>query len=61
MKSVIIYIRQKRRGLEEIFEEYKIELVKKPHTLDVYRAMGALVNIEFLIFKTISRARKFHF
>ncbi|TMR80838.1 hypothetical protein [Streptococcus pseudopneumoniae] len=35
------YDKAKLTRFEEIFEEYKIELlIKKLHTLDVYRAMG---------------------
>ena len=35
------YDKAKLTWFEEIFEEYKIELlIKKLHTLDVYRAMG---------------------
>uniref|UniRef100_UPI00156261C7 hypothetical protein n=1 Tax=Streptococcus sp. 4477 TaxID=2582686 RepID=UPI00156261C7 len=35
------YGKAKLMRFEEIFEEYKIELlIKKLHTLDVYRAMG---------------------
>ncbi|WP_205402414.1 hypothetical protein, partial [Streptococcus sp. 1290] len=42
MKSVsYTYGKAKLMRFEEIFEEYKIELlIKKLHTLDVYRAMG---------------------
>ncbi|WP_220042282.1 hypothetical protein, partial [Streptococcus pseudopneumoniae] len=42
MKSVsYTYDKAKLMRFEEIFEEYKIELlIKKLHTLDVYRAMG---------------------
>ena len=56
-----IYGKAKLTRFEEIFEEYKIELlIKKLHTLDVYRAMGALFNIEFLIFQdNFTYARKF--
>ena len=55
------YGKAKLTWFEEIFEEYKIELlIKKLHTLDVYRVMGALFNIEFLIFQdNFTYARKF--
>ncbi|CEY35340.1 chlorohydrolase [Streptococcus pneumoniae] len=55
------YDKAKLTRFEEIFEEYKIELlIKKLHTPDVYRAMGALFNIEFLVFQdNFTYARKF--
>ncbi|ETD99831.1 chlorohydrolase [Streptococcus pseudopneumoniae 5247] len=55
------YDKAKLTRFEEIFEEYEIELlIKKLHTPDVYRAMGALFNIEFLVFQdNFTYARKF--
>lgn len=39
-KSAQIYVKAKLTRFEEIFEEYKIELlIKKLHTLDVHRAI----------------------
>ena len=46
------YRKAKLTRFEEIFEEYKIELlIKKLYTLDGHRANGALFDIEFLVFQ----------
>ena len=45
------YGKAKLTRFEEIFEEYKIELlIKKLYTLDGHRAKGALFDVEFLVF-----------
>ena len=45
------YRKAKLTRFEEIFEEYKIELlIKKLYTPDVRRAKGGLFDVEFLIF-----------